>query len=392
MKSSILRILLLSLLAAFPPLSTDMYLAAIPMLVKQWQQPLVLVNLTLVCFFITYCCCLLVYGPLSDKYGRRPPLLIGIGLFITSCLVCASAQSVEMLILGRILQGAGAAAASSIVFAICKDVYSGADRQRVFIQIGIIVAAAPVIAPIIGAWVIDLLSWRWIFLLQGVMAVIALSGVYRLQESLVDKRDDGILYAFFSYGQLLRNAKYVVLLMALSVYGMPVFAFIAGSSDLYMTQMGYDEHAFSYFFGVNALAFVFAPISFSYLSRRYNPAWMIPISFAGMIGSALFFLLSSIPLPWRLTGPMFFVTFFFSFCRPGGSNLVLEQVDRNAGAASSLMVFSYFFTGAVAMWFFSWEWSDKLFTLSMLTCIPVSIALLLWGIWFWLEGKLPPLR
>lgn len=369
-----------------------MYLAAIPTLVEQWQQPLVLVNLTLVCFFITYCCCLLVYGPLSDKYGRRPPLLIGIGLFILSCLVCASAQSVEILIFGRILQGAGAAAASSVVFAICKDIYSGASRQRVFIQIGIIVAAAPVIAPIIGAWVIDLLSWRWIFLFQGVMAGIALAGVYRLPESLVDKREGGVLHAFLSYRKLLGNARYVVLLLALSVYGMPVFAFIAGSSDLYMTQMGYDEHAFSYFFGANALAFVFAPISFSYLSRTYNPACMIPISFCGMIGSALFFLVPSLMLPWRVTIPMFFVTFFFSFCRPGGSNLILEQVDHDAGAASSLMVFSYFLTGAVAMWFFSWDWSDKLFTLSMLTCISVSVALLFWGTWFWLEGKLPSLR
>ena len=97
------KIALLALLAAFPPLSTDMYLAAIPLLVKSWQQPLAIVNLTLIGFFITYCGFLLFYGPLSDRYGRRPPLLAGIGLYVVASLLCALADNVFLLIIGRIV-------------------------------------------------------------------------------------------------------------------------------------------------------------------------------------------------------------------------------------------------------------------------------------------------
>ncbi|WP_232362580.1 multidrug effflux MFS transporter [Desulfogranum mediterraneum] len=372
------QILLLSLLAAFPPLSTDMYLAAIPLLMEQWNQPLVMVNLTLVAFFITYCGFLLVYGPLSDKYGRRPPLLAGILVYIVACLACAASQGVEVMILARALQGAGAAAASAIVFAISKDLYGGVARQRVFIQIGVIVAAAPVIAPVIGGWMIALFSWRWVFLLQVVMALIALAGVWRMEEPLREKNQARVLQSFVSYLRLLMNGRYMVLVCILSIIDIPVFAFIAGSSDLYITRLGYDERQFGYFFAFNAMAFILAPLTFSRLARLYSTQRLLPFAFCGMFCSALFLLCSAIPMPWRLTLPMFFVTFCFSFCRPGGSNLILEQIDQDAGAASSFMVFAFFITGSLAMWLFSLDWGDKLLTLSLMSVVPVLTALLLW--------------
>ncbi len=313
-------------------------------------------------------------------------MLFGIALYTLACLLCASSGNVEMLIVSRILQGAGAAAASSIVFAICKDVFTGAQRQRVFVQIGVIVAAAPVIAPVIGAWIMEILTWQWVFLLQAGMASVAFVGVLKMDESLQQKKEEGVWRAFGSYGRLLLNIKYMLLVVTLSIFGMPVFAFIAGSSDLYITRLGYNERQFGYFFALNALAFVFAPLTFSRLARRYAPSHLIPFAFVGMICSALLFLWTAIPMPWRLTVPMFMVTFCFSFCRPGGSNLILEQVDRDAGAASSLMVFAYFLTGSMAMWLFSLEWNDKLQALSIMTCAPVLLALILWGIWYWLDA------
>ena len=110
-------ILLLALLSAFPPLSTDMYLPAIPFLEKTWQLPLFIVNLTLVFFYITYCCSMLVYGPLSDRFGRKPPLISGLLLFIAASLLCAFSVNIWMLIGARIIQGMGAGAASSISLA-----------------------------------------------------------------------------------------------------------------------------------------------------------------------------------------------------------------------------------------------------------------------------------
>ena len=373
-------ILLLALLSAFPPLATDMYLPALPLLQREWQAPLVTINLTLVIFFMTYCGFLLIYGPLSDRYGRRPPLLVGVGVFILACLGCALAQSAGMMLFGRFLQGAGAAAASAIVFAICKDTFAGPQRQRVFIQIGVIVAAAPMIAPVIGGWIIQLLSWRWIFLLQALLGTIALVGVWRMDESLRERSPSGFREVGMSYLRLLGNSRYLSLMLTLSFTGIPIFAFIGGSADLYITQFGYDERQFGYFFGFNALAFVLAPLTFSRLARRYATLRLLPFGFTGMLCASLLLLWPVLPPPWGVTLPMFFLTFSFSFCRPAGNNLILEQVDRDSGAASSLMVFVFFTIGALSMWFFSLDWDDKIARLGRMGVVSVSCTLMLWQV------------
>lgn len=373
-------ILLLALLSAFPPLATDMYLPALPLLQLQWGVPLVEINLTLVAFFIAYCGFLLLYGPLSDRYGRKPPLLAGVSLFVCACILCACATSPVMLTLGRSLQGAGAAAASAIVLAICKDRFSGQQRQRIFLQIGAIVAMAPMIAPVLGGWIVGVCSWPWIFILQAILGLIALVGVICMPESLVSETRSSLGAVALSYFRLLANSRYVVLMLTLSLTGIPIFAFIGGSSDLYITHFGFNEQQFGYFFGFNALAFVLAPLAFSRLVRRFATTTLMPYAFAGMIFFALALRSPWLPVPWRLTLPMFLMTFCFSFCRPAGNNLILEQVDRDTGAASALMVFVFFLIGSLSMWFFALEWADKLQTLSLMGVIPVTITLLSWQV------------
>ncbi|WP_310600998.1 multidrug effflux MFS transporter [Desulfobulbus sp.] len=373
-------ILLLALLSAFPPLATDMYLPALPLLQHEWQAPLVTINLTLVAFFVTYCAFLLLYGPLSDRYGRRPPLLVGVAVFIVACLLCSVAQSPAMLIWGRILQGAGAAAASAIVFAVSKDRFSGLQRQRVFVQIGAIVAAAPMIAPILGGWTLTLFSWRWIFLLQALLGGVALVGVWRMDESLRQRLAPSLIQVAASYLRLFANRRYMLLLLTLSFTCVPVFAFIGGSPDLYITRLGFSERQFSYFFGFNALAFVLAPLTFSRVARYTSVTRLLPWAFTGMLAASLLLLCPWIPLPWRLTLPMFGLTFAFSFCRPASNNLILEQVDRDTGAASSLMVFFYFMVGALSMWLFSLEWPDKIRMLGWMGVAAVGCTLALWPV------------
>ncbi|MDX2455403.1 MFS transporter [Desulfosarcina sp.] len=163
-------LLLLALLTAFPPLSTDMYLPAIPLLQKTWQQPLAIVNLTLVGFFVSYCVFLLIYGPLSDRFGRRPLLLVGIGIFILASLLCALSNNVVSLTFFRVLQAAGAASASALALAISKDAYGVHERER-------ILALAPMLAPIFGGWLMTWFSWRWIFVVQGMLGAVAWIGV-----------------------------------------------------------------------------------------------------------------------------------------------------------------------------------------------------------------------
>ena len=369
---------LIALLAAFPPLSTDMYLAAIPLLVDLWQQPLATVNLTLVGFFVTYCGFLLFYGPLSDRYGRRPPLLAGLLLYVIASLLCAIADSVEHMIIARIIQGAGAAAASSIAFAICKDLFASKLRQRIFLQIGVIVAAAPMIAPVIGGLIIERFSWRWVFVLQMALGITAALGVWFMKESLQEFSAERLNKVFNGYLRLLGNLRFFLLTLALSILGIPFFAFIAVSADIYIKTLGYSEQQYGYFFAANASAFMLAPLLFTRFARHYQLKHLLPVSYLGMLLASLPMIFDNIPQPFRLALPMWLLTFFFAFGRPPGNNLILEQVEIDVGSASSLMVFLFFMTGACSMWFISLDWQDSVRVLGLLGFFSAAVTLLSW--------------
>ncbi len=371
-------IALLALLAAFPPLSTDMYLAALPLLVDSWQQPLAVVNLTLIGFFVTYCAFLLIYGPLSDRYGRRPPLLFGLIIYIIASLFCAVAENVQQMILARVLQGAGAASASAIAFAICKDRFAGNLRQRIFLQLGVIVAAAPMIAPIIGGWIIESYSWRLVFVLQAIMGLVAGVGVWLMDESLQEFNTEKLTRVFTGYMRLIGNPRFFLLTLALSCLGVPFFAFIAVSSDIYIHQLGYSEREYGYIFACNASAFMLAPLVFSRVARRFNLTRLLPISYLGVLIASVPMLFTLIPQPFRLALPMWFLTFFFAFGRPPGNNLILEQVEQDVGSASSLMIFMFFMTGACSMWFISLGWQDAVRILGLLGIGSATLTLVAW--------------
>ena len=369
-------------------MSTDMYLAALPIMVKEWREPLSVINLTLVLFFVAYCCGMLIYGPLSDRYGRRPPLLAGLAIYTLASVACAMAPNPLSLIVARILQGLGGAAASTVVFAICKDLFDGAARQRLFVQLGVITAGAPILAPIIGGWIISLFSWRWVFAVLALLGIVSACGVYAMEESLKERRNASILAAFRGYFRLCGNIPFILLTLSFASAGLPMFAFLAASSDIYISHLGYDEHQYGLFFAANASAFLIAPLVFSKAIRFFSLRRLLPVSYFGVfIFSALmvaatlpppYSLSKILPPPYALAVPMWLLSFSFSFGRPPGNNLILEQVKKDVGAASSMMVFCYFITGALAMWLISLAWADKIATLGWLGVGGATVTIFGW--------------
>ena len=371
-------LLLLALLSAFPPLSTDMYLPAIPLLVKLWQQPLAIVNLTLVGFFVSYCVFLLFYGPLSDRFGRRPLLLAGIGLFILASLLCALADNVINMITFRVLQAAGAASASTLALAISKDIYDGHERERILAYIGVIMALAPMLAPVFGGWILTWFSWRWVFVTQAAIASAAWIGVWRMPETLASPSSMGALQTAGIYLGLLRNRRYVGYALMLSIIVLPHFAFIGGSADIYITRIGLSEQTFGYLFALNAAAIMTGSLACSWLLGRIGSRGVMTTGFAGILCGGLIMLAGWLPAPWGLAFPMAMISFSFGLSRPPSNNLVLEQVDRHAGAASSLLVFIYFMLGAFSMWLISLDWLDKVAIIGILGTGTGGIMLSIW--------------
>ena len=370
-------VLLLALLSAFPPLSIDMYLSAIPILVQRWHQPLPIVNLTLIGFFIAYCFSLLIYGPVSDRLGRRPPLMAGIGIFVAASLLCAISDNIIILIIFRILQACGAASASTLALAICKDVYRQHERERILAYISIIMALAPMLAPVFGGWILTWFSWRWIFVAQAAIASAAWAGVWFIPETLETPTPVTPLQTAGIYLQVLSNRKFMGLAVMMSVAVFPHFAFIAASSDIYITRLGLSAQAFGYFFAMNALSFMIGSFVCSRLLLRVKSSDLMTFSFAGIFIGGIGMALRWLPGPWGLALPMSLISFSFGIGRPPSNNLVLEQADH-AGTASSLLVFIYFMFGALAMWLISLDWTDKIRIIGILGTGAGGSVLLTW--------------
>lgn len=370
--------LLLALLTAFPPLSTDMYLPALPYLEKLWNEPTTHINLTLSAFFIGYCFSLLIYGPLSDKYGRRPPLLFGISVYIIASLLSGFASGVTSLTVLRVLQGVGSAAGTTIAMAITKDIYQGNERQRILAYMGIIMALAPMLAPVIGGWIMTALSWHWVFYTQAAIGIIALGGVLRMSESLAVPSQGSVFAAMGMYGKLLRNKQYVVLIVLFSVIVLPHFSFIGSAAHIYISRFGLSEQFFGYLFAFNAMAIMAGSFTCSRIQKWLNSRQILSLSFAGILFGGILMSMAFIDGPWGLAAPMALASFFFGLSRPPSNHIVLEQVDHGAGAASSLMVFLYFIAAAFSMWFISLDWSDTIQIIARLAYSGAGGVLIIW--------------
>ena len=375
---------LLALLTAFPAFSTDMILPAIPSLAVTWDKPLAVVNLILICFFVTYGFFLLIYGPISDRYGRRRPLIAGISLYIFASMLCALANSASMLIAFRILQAAGAAASASLSMAMTKDIFSGKERERILAYIAVIMALAPMFAPIMGGWVLAYLSWHWIFFAQGMMGVIGLLGVLRTPETLKEASETPLSRVMHSYGKLLLNKKYVIMVLVMSISLLPLYSFIAGSSAVYINGFGLSEQNFSYLFAFNALALMAGSMSCLKLTERTNSKNLITAGFAGIVLGGILILTIGQRGPWSFAIPMAMITYSIGISRPPSNHLVLEQVRRDAGSASSLLIFTYFTLGAVGMWLVSQNWFERI---QILGTIALISGVLVLGAWLVLQKK-----
>jgi len=375
---------LLALLSAFPPLTTDMILPAIPSLSETWNVSLSLINLNLVCFFVTYGFFLLFYGPISDRFGRRRPLLFGLAVYIITSLLGALASSATMLIGIRMLQAAGAAAGSSISMAMTKDIFVGPERERILAYMAVIMGLAPMLAPVIGGWILLYLTWHWIFFMEAFMGIVAMFGVLRFPETLPAVSETPLSQITNTYRRLLLNPSYLIMVLVMSVSFFPLFGFIAGSSAIYINEFGLSEQKYSYFFAFNALALMIGAFSCLRLIRRVSSRHLMTIGFAGVFLGGVFLLFMGQHGPWSFALPMFMVSFSLGLSRPPSNNLVLEQVDRDIGSASSLLIFTYFIFGAVSMWFISLEWTDKI---PVLGSTAVGCGALVLAAWFIIQKR-----
>jgi DHA1 family bicyclomycin/chloramphenicol resistance-like MFS transporter len=347
--------LILGLISAIGPFAIDMYLPALPDIGRALNAPVGAVQMSLTAFFVAIGLGQLLYGPVSDMVGRKPPLYFGLGLFALASVGCALASQIETLVALRFLQGLGAAAGMAIPRAVVRDLHTGTDAARLMSLLMLVFSVSPILAPLAGSAVIALSGWRAVFWAVGLAALAGLVMVYatlaetRTREQRLESSLGGALRA---YGVLLHDAHYLGLVGIGSAALAGFFVFLAGSPFVLINHYGLTPTQYSLAFSVNAVAFIGASQFTSHLGRRFGLVPMVKVaSTASAAFNALllgYYLFGGDQLPVLIV-LNFVASAFMGLVIPTVSVLALEKHGPIAGTASALMGTLQMLVGALAM-------------------------------------------
>ena len=330
-------IVLIAVLSAFVPLSTDLYLPALPGMSDYFHVPAGITNLTLILFFIFFSAGMLFWGPLSDRYGRRPVLLAGLSLYIAASAACALSWDIWHLIFFRILQAIGGSAASAVATAMVKDVYDGRKRESVLAVVQSMVVVSPAVAPVLGAFMLPFTSWRGLFWALALIGVLSMAGCLLLTETIPSRYTGTMAQSFRRLGAVLKNPGFASLLFVFSLVSTASLAFIADSSYIYEDVFGLSEQWFSFYFAINAVAMITGPLLYLRLSRSFARKPVIASCFIVMIAGGILICLFGGLGPVWFAITLFPATLMGSCVRPAGAFLMLEQQKEDTGSASALI-------------------------------------------------------
>ena len=250
-------LLLLGILTAIASLSIDMYLPALPAIAADLRAAPGLLEATLAAFFAGFALGQLAYGPLSDRVGRRPPLIGGLALYTLASIVCAMAATPGVLIAGRAAQALGGAAALVIARAVVRDLYDAQDAARVFSRLILIMGLAPVLAPSLGSVLLVRFSWRAVFwVLAAFGAACLIATVRRLPETSPRTASGGLGTVAVGYLRIFGDLRFVGLALGGGFAAAGMFAYIAASPFVFIEQLGLSPRQFAIIFGCNAFALI----------------------------------------------------------------------------------------------------------------------------------------
>ena len=371
-------IAMLALLGAFPPLSTDLYLPALPHVMEVLQASQARVNLSLSLFFIFFALGILIWGPISEKYGRKPILLIGLALYVLGSIGCALSFNVTLLILSRVVQAFGGGAAEAVVTAMVKDMYTGRKRESVLAVVMAMVVVAPVVAPVIGAIILKYMSWNAIFWVLAGVGAFSFFLSLLLDETLEVRYSGSILHSIGRLAVVLKNPGFSVLLGIFSLAPLPLMAFIAASAFVYIQGFGMTEQMYSYYFGFNALGALAGPLLYIRLSRWFSAGNIIASGFGllTICGIVLNVAGSRSPVVFAFT--MVTATVALSLMRPPTANLLLSQQEGDTGSAASLINFMAMFMGSIGMFIISLETNNLIHSLGLMQMVVGAVCGSLW--------------
>lgn len=379
----------LVLASTITPISLDMYIPAIPHMTEVFSTTADIVNLTLVGYFFVYAIGLLIFGPLSDRYGRKAILIAGTICYVLGGAGCALSISIEMLICFRILQAIGAAAMSTISMAVVKDAITAKKRETVLAIMQVMMITGPVLAPVIGAFILQFATWRMTFWVLATVGVICLLLSFFYEETLPkEHRYEGTVFGSIrQLGVVAKNKGFTSFLVICSLFNLPFMAYIAVSSYIYQSFFGLSELEYSYFFAIAALITILGPFIWLQASKYISARRFTTIIIGICLIAGIFMLVIGQRSPFTFFATFIVYALATACIRPYSSNILLSQQNEDTGAASSLINFTHTGVGCIGMVVAVLPWPN--FVLAIASLI-VGMAIMVSISWFaFLRSSMP---
>ena len=348
------RAILLTGMVSLGALSTDMYLPALPDMVRVFDTDMPMVQLTLSVFLISFGLAQLVYGPLSDHFGRRPLILGGMGLYTIGSMLCAIAQSIEFLIFARALQATGACAGPVLARAVVRDLFEKNEAARYLAYMASAMALVPALAPVLGGWVMHFSDWRSIFwLIASFAVIIGLMSAAGLPESNPYRGQSSVhpTHIIKTYLSLWHNWIFVRSALANALIFAGMFSFISGSSFVLIDGLGVSTENFGWCFAAVIFGFLSGTQISGRLSHTLDPARLIPVGLViGVVSTAA--MITVLAAGWvSVIGIIVPASAFFTatgLVLPNAMALAINPFPEKAGAASAMMGATQMAGGATA--------------------------------------------
>ena len=350
-KVSFILVVFLGMLTAITPLATDLYLPALPIMPGELNTTASNIQMTIGIMTFGVALGQLFGGPISDTMGRKLPLIVGNLLCVISGIICAFAPSIEILLLGRFLQGLTGSVGVVIAKAIARDFASGQELTKLFALLMMVNGLAPVLAPLIGGQLLLFTTWRVIFVILALFSAILLVGSLLFHESLPKEKrvTGGVGVAVKNYITLIKDKPFLGLtLIQLFAFG-GFFAYISGSSFVYQNIFNLSAQEFSYLFGINSCGIVLASAISSRVSNVITAKQLLTFSLWQLTIGSLLFLIAMI-FEWSLipvTTILFFTVCTVSLFGSASFSMAMTNYGKMAGSASAILGFASMFAAGI---------------------------------------------
>lgn len=356
-------ILLLALLTSLGPLSIDMYLPALPEMAMDLGVSTQMISNTLPAYFLGLALGQLIYGPVSDRIGRKKPLYFGLSLYVIASLMCYFAQDEWSLIAARILQALGGCVGVVIARATIRDRLDVQSSAQAFSSMMIVMGVAPILAPTIGAWILKFFSWHAVFGFLALMGCICLFCVhFFFKESLPTNRRLELSFkqVLQLYATIYQDKRFLYPMLIGCFSGGILFCYISASAGILMVDFAMSQQHFAYAFGFNAFGIMLLSTLNNILGSKTTVYARLKLGLGIQGFGVLVLLLSAVfvySLPWVMLG-MFCAVSGIGLTGPNAMALAMSHQGARAGTASAIMgsmQFACGLLGGVILNFLIWS-------------------------------------